>query len=638
MSLPLNEIFSNDNVWKNNSILLRNRFPELFNLLKTEIDKVELALQNGTNPFPFWQTEKAKNGNLTVRENSILLHSGYNPEREAQQAASSFDSQNFEAALFLGFGLGYLPDSFCKTHKDKTIILVESEPLHFLASLFFFDWKNILLHKKCILAIGCSHQELLGIVNHFGIKNCVVFCQKNQAAHADSYFEGFQKLLERNRQKEEINSNTLERFASLWLKNNCRNLEKACLLDGINIYKDSAAKLDAVILAAGPSLKKVIPHLAEIKKRSILICVDTALRACLKAGVEPDFVILIDPQYWASRHIEGLKSASSVLITEGAAYPSVFRFKCRKTVVCSSLFPLGQYFEKKLALAGAVNAVKGKIDTGGSVATSAWDFARFIGAKRIFFAGLDLSYPEKNTHIKGSTFEEAAHKVSTRIKTAETQSSDYLFSIQTEKAFDYTGKPVLTDSRMKMFAWWFESRLASPDSADTYTFCPENLAIPGIKLFSLEDFLKTEIKDNEKKDFFEHAEKNSCENFSDEQKTELKNQFVRIKQELSDTLQNLAENAQKGYFICEKIISGSEKNIERALQKLQEIDVSISDSSVKEIVSLVFPTEKQLKRIFEEETPPDNVKQDKLKSNIFRSKIIYRELKKAISDYIKNLS
>jgi len=618
-----------NSLWNKNLLLLQKRFPELFSLLKENITQIETCFKNGENPFPFWNIENAKNGSLTVRENSLLLHSGYNPEREAEQAASSFDNtenKDFECAVFLGFGAGYLPCAFCSTHKQKAVVLVEIDPLHFLAALNYFDWESVFQHEKCILAIGCPHQDLIGIVNHFGIKNCVFFCQKNQISHAQNYFDDFQKLIERNKQKEQINSNTLERFASLWLKNNCRNLEKAVLSDGIAIYQNNAKYLDAVVLAAGPSLNTIIPYLAELKKRSILICVDTALRACLKANVEPDFVILIDPQYWAAQHLAGLQAKTSVLITEGAAYPSVFEFKCRKTVVCSSLFPLGQFFESKLGN-------KGKIDTGGSVATSAWDFAHFIGAQNIYFAGLDLSYPGKNTHIKGSTFEEAAHKVSDRIKTIHTQSSSALFSIKTEEGKNYLGRKVLTDSRMKMFAWWFESRIAAPDAIKTYTFCPQNLAIPGIKVTNVQDFLKAPAKENQRKAFFEKSEKQGFDNLSSSEQKELKERFLQTKQNLCLTLQNLYENAKKGFSICDKALSGKESSMNNVFNQLNQIDSRITESSAKEIISLVFPTERQLEKLFASVSFPS----DKIKANIFRSKIIYGELKKAVKNYLDNL-
>ena len=68
-------------------------------MLKSTINSIEENLQAQKNPFPFWQIEKARNSALTVRENSVLLHSAYNPEREALQTSQAFDGKDFDAAL-----------------------------------------------------------------------------------------------------------------------------------------------------------------------------------------------------------------------------------------------------------------------------------------------------------------------------------------------------------------------------------------------------------------------------------------------------------------------------------------------------------------------------------------------------------
>ena len=219
--------------------------------------------------------------------------------------------------------------------------------------------------------------------------------------HAQQYFSALQELIERNKQKKEINDNTLEQFGKLWLKNSIKNARFIDKLNTIQCIKNFCSGENAFILAAGPTLSEVLPYLKQIQEKSVLICVDTALRSCLSAGVEPDFIILVDPQYWNARHIEGLRALKSTLITEIAAYPSVFRFECRQILLCSSLYPFGRYIEK-------YRGEYGKLSAGGSVATTAWDFAQWLGCTQIFFAGLDLSYPDKKTHVKGSTFEEKA--------------------------------------------------------------------------------------------------------------------------------------------------------------------------------------------------------------------------------------
>ena len=100
-------------------------------------------------------------------------------------------------------------------------------------------------------------------------------------------------------------------------------------------------------------LYEVITQLPRLADRCVVIAVDTALRACLSAGVQPDFTILVDPQYWNWRHLDGTRAAGSVLITESAAWPAVFRYPARDIFLCSSLFPLGKYLESRIGRKGA---------------------------------------------------------------------------------------------------------------------------------------------------------------------------------------------------------------------------------------------------------------------------------------------
>ncbi len=170
------------------------------------------------------------------------------------------------------------------------------------------------------------------------------------------------------------------------------------------------------------------------------MCVETALHTLLRAGLQPDFVFLTDPQFWAYRHIAGLAAPESFLITELSAYPSVFRFKCRKILLCGSQFPVGQYFEKKLGLN------PGDLGTGGSVASSAWNFARFCGAGEIYTAGMDFAFPNKQTHIKGSSAEQTYHTISSRLSAPDRFTAASLYSANATPGKDYNGEAVLTDS------------------------------------------------------------------------------------------------------------------------------------------------------------------------------------------------
>ena len=415
----------------------------------------------------------------------------------------------------------------------------------------------------------------------------------------------------------------MERFGELWISNSLKNLKTSFLCRSILPYKNSAEeKIPFTIIAAGPSLQKILPFLAEIKKRSVLVCVDTALKACLYQNVEPDFIILTDPQYWAFRHISDLKSESSILITEASVVPQVFRFKCKEILVCKSNFFLEQYFEN-------LSYQKGTLESGGSVASTAWNFCEFSGAKEIFISGLDLSFPQKNTHIKGSQFEQKIHTESLKIASAQTKSLPLLFSANTQIGFDYNGKKVLTDNRMKMFAWWFESRLQKFPEIKTFTLSKESLKIPGIIPCEICDILSKNEIPQEKSRFlslYKTEQKHSEQEFS---------AAVKI---FNSELEELKKIAEKNALESKKLILQNALPDEEIFQTLQNLENSFLTVAAKkkslDFMKVLFPTEKLLKQKIEQLFPEsENFSPLKKKTASFSAK--YDFLAEKISNILK---
>ena len=615
-----------------------SRFPGLAKMfsLQTESDIPDDIPQHLLAPI---EILPSKSNCPTAKEGGKFLHSAYNPLREAEQAAKSAKSSvpDCSGCTFFSCGLGYAPISYANLFPNDTIIIVESDPRYFFTALSLVDWEPLFKHANFIIALGTGIDSVVSLIEHTaGLKHTAISENASQSQHAADYFQALRSLIERNKRKVEINASTLEKFSKLWLKNTCRNLHFLAETDGVNIFKDSCPPdLPCIILAAGPTLEEVLPHLAELKKRAILIAVDTALRACLRAGVEPDFVILADPQYYAYRHIAGLESPSSILITESAAYPAVFRFKCKKIIMCASLFPLGQYIEKQIGS-------KGELVAGGSVSTTAWDFARFIGAKEIFCAGLDLGYPGLQTHIKGSTFEEAIHTKSTRLSTAEKLGSQILFGAGMSQETDYEDKPILTDSKMKMFAWWFESKQEEfKNSIKSYTLSNKSLKIPGFQVASLDAILNQNEKSEQKERFLNLAHRGvagMCPADRGISATECTvggrlspSPFTTALTNLKSGLEELYATAKKGFRLADDGIKSALPA--KFLPELEKIDSKILHSEYKEIASLVFPTEKRLSELFQNLPPMNN----EIKSSLQKSRLIYKELMSGIAQYQKYL-
>lgn len=578
-------------------------------------------------PLPAgYELFSAKNGSPVAKENGKLLHSQYNPEREAAQTATASKKDGRATCAFFSCGLGYAPVFYAKQFPNDTLIVIEPNADYFFSALTLLDWSPVFSAEHCIIALGASPDEVASLIEaNGGFSSCAIIANNNQMEHARDYFSALSHAIERAKQKEKINTNTQERFGKLWVRNSCRNLPYLGSLAGITRYENTCPEnLCAVILAAGPSLDEILPHLAKIKKRSVLICTDTALRSCLRAGVEPDFIILVDPQYYAARHIAGLSSPSSVLITESAAYPSVFRFPCKEIVLCSSLFALGKYVERRLGEKGALSA-------GGSVSTTAWDFARLIGAKKIYFAGLDLGYPDLQTHIRGSTAEEKICAVCDRTRPTETLGIAALFGANMTTATSYDGNSILTDDRMQLFAWWFENKANDFPGIKNFSFSKKSLFIPGFSVASVQNFLQESECSVEREQFFSAAHEEAS--FAEAQSAKIspspKNDFSAVYDTLLQEFDALYQHTKKGISLCEQAIADRKNRATYFRSELEKIDSAIRASECKPMLDLIFPLSHRLNEII----AASAISSDSVRADFERSKLIYRELQKAVNIY-----
>ncbi|MDY3755780.1 MAG: 6-hydroxymethylpterin diphosphokinase MptE-like protein [Treponema sp.] len=648
-----------NSIWNKNCALLQQRFPQLYDMMEAELlaalPAVDNVITEKTIDFPCgWTLKQAKTGAWTGESSGAggqALHSRYDPQKEGQRLAQSLlqemEVSQKQVPVFMGFGLGYGLAALAQeilaaqavagmrgqVEAGKNplagLVLVEPDVACFAAALWSLDFEPVFALEKCALLVGASHQSVLGVLESFGLEKCHCIWNKAHTSHNQQYFDGLQTLIQRNRDKDAINNRTLEKFGQLWLRNSCRNLEFLATCDGVKRYENLGWNLDACVVGAGPSLDEILPHLKEIKERCLLIAVDTALRACLRVGVEPDFVVLGDPQYWNARHLAGLSSPSSVLVTEVAAYPSVFRFPCQEVVLCSSLYPVGKFFSSH-------GLDKGELGAGGSVATSAWGLARLCGCRRIFLAAVDLSFPGKRTHAHGSTFEEKTHQNSTRLMPSQHSQVSALFSADISVKKSYTGEPVITDQRMELYAWWFESKVAAHPETKNFSLTPQSLAIPGIEAFPLESLLQEPPCPQERQEFFANQEKARAK--FQERQQEIKRHFHQLYSELKDGLFQLYKAARKGLSLCQETLvlqdgPNFEAAFSRIISQLATIDQAIRTSPYHESAALAFPSQQQLDMLYEQAGLSSNPQ----RATLEKSRILYQRIMEALAEYNKFL-
>ena len=78
------------------------------------LEKIFPGLKETLSEYPgdSYDIQEARNGSPTLKKKGILLHSGHNPEREAEKLISREIDSSTRYCLFLGFGLGYQVEAF----------------------------------------------------------------------------------------------------------------------------------------------------------------------------------------------------------------------------------------------------------------------------------------------------------------------------------------------------------------------------------------------------------------------------------------------------------------------------------------------------------------------------------------------
>lgn len=596
MNSPLNE-----QTLRDNGELVTRRFPELSAALG--LDSPEGRASMARKVPETWTLEGTPSGFPTLRIGSTYLHSRYDPRREASRIAQEPSRAACGGFVFLSPGLAYSAEETALIRADAPIVLVIPDIYLFTLLLSSRPLGTLLNHPGLALIVGLPPAETRSVLEGLGALE-VTRLNPGVIPPGDlAWIEEFRALEQRNARKEEINRNTLRRFGHLWLRNMTKNLGRMRDLGGIGRFQGLFPDIPALLLAAGPSLDEILPILPELSERCVVIAVDTALRACLRCGVEPDFLVLVDPQYWNYRHLDGLQAPRTVMITESAAWPAVFRFPARAHFLCSSLFPLGRFLEQR-------THKRGELGAGGSVATTAWDFARHLGCPEIFVAGLDLAFPRRQTHFKGSLFEERAHGHSRRMVPAELESVRALYGAGPYPVPDCRGGTVLTDKRLSLYAWWFESRIAAYPACRTASLTFGGMMIPGIRCEEPGSCLDRPPCREEIGNRIDKAVQDAGE--------ENQEDFSRSVRELIDSLEDLSRVTCRAEKACGR----------RDAQELDRIDREILTHPAKEIAAMIFDTAG---------TEPEGEGEEAREDPFRRSQRIYRAVGDACRQNIQGL-
>jgi len=574
--------------WESNRKILIEKYPGLLE---------EITSQEDTLAQEDIKIETAPSGDPSLCVKGIYVHSQRDPEREGQRLVQSVASGK-EPVVVLGFGLGYAAGNAAEL--GQPVIIVEKYKNLLLKALELRDLSGLLLKKNIVFVIGGSGD---GIINALGIVYDLVYPEHSEKRSVPaiiknktlteldkSWYAAIEEKIRTWAMKDEVNAATLKRFGKRWIRNLSRN--KGAIRDypGISRLENLAAQngtedVPVFLAAAGPSLDKIRPLLGEIHKRCIVVAVDTNLRFFVKNGTPPDFVLTVDPQFWNSRHLDRCVSERTVLIAEPAVYPPVLNLQFKRIFLCGSLFPFGAFLEKHVDQ-------KGRLGAGGSVATTAWDFARSLGAQKIWIAGLDLAFPGLRTHFRGARFEEISNSNSVRFRPVESWVAGVLRDGGPFYARSSSGGQVLTDRRLSLYAAWFENQFSKYPQVRNFGIFQEGLAIAGLESADVQTFLALpERREEIDRRLDASFSKIDIEFNEPEENSRRSQRYEDAVFVLKRSLKSIKNAAEEGEAITGRALKRSlnQSEKDKIVKDLDKIMRRITDSEVKEIAGFLFP-------------------------------------------------
>lgn len=386
-----------------------------------------LAQLQSVEPYPEDATSRAKSGepvlSLADSEGVVRpLHSRHQPRLEARRQLPEFEDP-LTSFVFLGAGLGYGPLELVEKLSDaNTLIWIEPDVRLFRTLVATLDVSRVLGRSNTILVVGGAREDLFRLLHEntadlFGSPIKLVAHPASQQLWPDVFAEYREAVGDFTRDGA-VRLRTTFYLARVALRNQAENLGAYVPSVGIQALEGALEGQPAVVVAAGPSLRKNMAQLREAVGKITIIAVSTTLRRLLAEGIRPDFTVLIDYHRISRRYFEGIDPAE--------APPMICQ--TRATPIGVEAYPGPLLFGNDLffnTLLDGVPGNKGDLPASSTVAHAAFHVAKWMRADPVVLLGQDLSYAGGVMHVPGTAIQTQVYPQTHRFYSMEAQELEY---------------------------------------------------------------------------------------------------------------------------------------------------------------------------------------------------------------------
>ncbi|MCX8029361.1 MAG: DUF115 domain-containing protein [Brevinematales bacterium] len=528
---------------------------------------------------------KSKSGHETIKKNNVLIHSAYDPVKEAYNIIQNLSLDKSSKYLFviLGVGLGYHLEILKQEFPDSFFLPIELDDD---IALTFTQKHNTFLitnHNKNDI------YTFLNLIDFMDVKD-VKFIKLPSVyrIYKDEYDKTGENIAKIVKAKF-ADLLTRVNFDKLWVKNVLFNIPNLIKWGSISYDILMSDLLDFVgkpfvVVGAGYSGLHLFKEIKKHRNKFILGTVDTALKSLLSFEIIPDIVFSLDSQHANIKDFFGVKTQNLTLFADITVSPELIRnFKGRIFFTKTSHIEYigGLHLEISNNIVSWVEDTLGYqilgLESGGSVSTNLFHLALLLDSKPIFLIGVDLGFPYIVSHNIGSP-----HHEYSVLKGNIFHPSDTFFVSSALKDYikleGIKDEECITHKIMETYKLWFDS------ASDTSNF--ENV-------FNISDGLKlkgiTNMSTKEGQKFFDsffHNKQNIDTQVNNSKtspisikKDKLYDKLYNLLNKISNLLSNFSkqefENITNEYSFVKNVVSKSMFPFYRGQKSYEEVEQSV---------------------------------------------------------------
>lgn len=329
---------------------------------------------------------------------SVQLHSRYDPVRESKRLIDAVEIEGQYCYIVTGFGLGYhIRSLFERLGSDNLIIACEPSLPLLATALACHDMSDILATGRLVVLTEISKNALHErLQSHTALMmlGAKFISHPPSERIAPEFYAQMRRLITDFIAYSRTTIMTLVANAKITCRNVANNLAHMVTAPPIDPLRNLFEGKPAIVVSAGPSLRKNIDQLSGLNDRAVICAVQTTLKPLLDRGITPHFVTSLDFHEISARYFEGLGPLDGVhLIAEPKVTWHVTDHYPGPLSLTDNDFAR--------LLIGDELAARDALPPGATVAHLAFYLAQYLGCNPIIFIGQDLAFTGHVFYVPG---------------------------------------------------------------------------------------------------------------------------------------------------------------------------------------------------------------------------------------------